>query len=381
MSNVTQDEAYQLIHAWACDTRNSQRVVRLGGLAGTGKTTLVKRLAKAFEFQIPILAYTNKAVHVLRSKGVVNAQTIHSRLYTGPGGPDSNSVSEAWETALRRLAADPRSDSLKREYYRQNDLRKHVRFSFGYRSIEVPKGAPAFLIVDEASMVSAKILHDIQSAFAGKILLVGDYGQLPPIREVSVLGEHNLDLTLAHIYRQQHGSKIIQIAYEARETGMLPKIAGGLDILGDTLDDIVLCHSNATRGRLNRQIRDHLGYDTRDDAFCLGEIILCHTTDKRQNVLNGCRYKILETVNLGLRLDYTVMTDGVSPRNIYYEGPLSACFTNGYVCTVHKAQGSEFSSVRILDDFSRRLARKNPELRKQWAYTAVTRAKENLFIE
>ena len=93
---------------------------------------------------------------------------------------------------------------------------------------------------------------------------------------------------------------------------------------------------------------------------------------------NGCRYLIKGFITT----DYETITHlGDGTQSFAYTGPLGACFTYGYVCTVHKAQGSEFESVRIVDDFSKRLAKGKPALRKQWAYTAVTRATKNLYIE
>ena len=52
----------------------------LGGYAGTGKSTVVKQLKQ----QLPnfaVCAFTGKAAHVLRRKGVA-AKTIHSLIYT-----------------------------------------------------------------------------------------------------------------------------------------------------------------------------------------------------------------------------------------------------------------------------------------------------------
>ena len=53
---------------------------RLGGLAGTGKSTIVLHLHKALP-NFAVCAFTGKAANVLRQKGVLTASTIHSLIY------------------------------------------------------------------------------------------------------------------------------------------------------------------------------------------------------------------------------------------------------------------------------------------------------------
>ena len=47
-------------------------------------------------------------------------------------------------------------------------------------------------------------------------------------------------------------------------------------------------------------------------------------------------------------------------------------FAYGYALTVHKAQGSEWPSVLLIDEYSM------PEYRKEWLYTGITRAAKRL---
>src|SRR6516162_4865249 len=55
-------------------------VQSIGGYAGVGKTVLVARLAE-FLTHFAVCAFTGKAAHVLRRKGVAGAATIHSTIY------------------------------------------------------------------------------------------------------------------------------------------------------------------------------------------------------------------------------------------------------------------------------------------------------------
>src|SRR5262245_56600205 len=52
----------------------------LGGYAGSGKTTVIKTLRRALP-DWGVAAFTGKAAHVLRQKGIKDASTIHSAIY------------------------------------------------------------------------------------------------------------------------------------------------------------------------------------------------------------------------------------------------------------------------------------------------------------
>ena len=52
-------------------------------------------------------------------------------------------------------------------------------------------------------------------------------------------------------------------------------------------------------------------------------------------------------------------------------------FDHGYTLTVHKAQGSQFRRVLLVDE---RPPRGDPAYHRRWLYTAVTRAEEELTI-
>jgi exodeoxyribonuclease-5 len=53
--------------------------------------------------------------------------------------------------------------------------------------------------------------------------------------------------------------------------------------------------------------------------------------------------------------------------------PGMTAFAYGYALTVHQAQGSEFDSVLLIDQWF-------GEDRDRWCYTAITRAKEHIVI-
>jgi exodeoxyribonuclease-5 len=49
----------------------------------------------------------------------------------------------------------------------------------------------------------------------------------------------------------------------------------------------------------------------------------------------------------------------------------------GYALTVHKSQGSQYNTVTLYDDG---FGKREPETRRRWLYTAITRAEHQLYI-
>ena len=130
------------IRTWFSD--RLQPYWRLKGLAGTGKTSLMKFLLQCDEFQsnkmIAIVAFTHKATSVLRRKGIPSAQTIHSLIYKAEQLPNGDFI------------------FIRRQKHEIADM-------------------CSLIVVDEASMVSKAMRDDILS-FGVPVLFVGDAGQL-----------------------------------------------------------------------------------------------------------------------------------------------------------------------------------------------------------
>ena len=74
-----QDAALKSVAAWLkC---GEPQLFRLFGYAGTGKTTLAKKIAEDVDGSVAFAAFTGKAALVMRSKGCGDARTIHSLIY------------------------------------------------------------------------------------------------------------------------------------------------------------------------------------------------------------------------------------------------------------------------------------------------------------
>jgi len=163
----------------------------LTGHAGTGKTTLMQRLAqemKSHGREVVLTAPTHKAVAVLSEK-------IHE---AGIKGVPCRTIQ-----SLLGLKARPKSDQL---------------------VFERPKNAEAvtadLVVVDECSMVGEDLLRHIgrylPEAF---VLFVGDKAQLPPIGEVeSQTFRTGSQSHLSTIIRQAADNPILDAAHAIRAT-------------------------------------------------------------------------------------------------------------------------------------------------------------------
>jgi exodeoxyribonuclease-5 len=115
-----QQKAIDLIKAWFIQPEPKE--FKLGGYAGTGKTTIIKFLLENLETsRIEVSAFTGKACNVLQRKGIRIARTLHSLMY------DTQVINGAYIFHLKsRLDMNP-----------------------------------ALIIVDEASMVSTELYNHL----------------------------------------------------------------------------------------------------------------------------------------------------------------------------------------------------------------------------
>lgn len=343
------------------DKKHSKQTFKLGGYAGTGKTTLMKHLVKEMRTQglsVAICAFTGKAVSVLHRKGVPEATTMHVLMY------DVNI-----------------------------DDKGAVTFS---KKSFIP-GNPNMVVVDEASMVNKDLLEDLLS-YNTKILFVGDPGQLPPVGDnPNVMAA--CDFTLTTIHRQAEKSPIITFATQIRTTGLMPPRGtkfDGLEIRDKNISaemflaaDQVICAKNATRKKLNEKFR--LQYNYTQHEIVEKEKLIVLKNNRQFGVYNGMHLFVDKVHNSSNNFCWVLdchddidrkftnikvwrkpfqedLAEGeYAPRDVVH------C-DYGYCVTCHKAQGSEWDSVLVLDEWM------PPKIwdMKRWRYTAITRASKNL---
>jgi len=379
--NGCQLAAVQAIKAWfderPDDVREDDIVwhpqskeLSLGGLAGTGKTSLVAFLMQDSEFLglfAGVLTPTGKAAEVLRSKGIP-ADTIHSALYRCTGEEEENDrgeLSPVFET--------------KTPIFRRGD----------------------FVIIDEASMVNAELARDIRNA-GWNVLWVGDHGQLPPVGEdPGIMTEP--DLLLDEIMRQAAENPLIACAYHLRQGGT-PQNWGPTysevvvrartypshyaKAAYDGRYDQIICGFNRDRHAINIQSRALRGFT---DPLCVGDLVICLRNSRKKGIWNGQIFEVLELsegsvtncVSAVLRsedpdagaiyVDIDVPSLGGAPAG-YGRAKKAHLFDYAYAITCHKAQGSEWGKVLVVDSPCQSWDN------DRWRYTAVTRARDQVTI-
>src|SRR5688500_3222997 len=176
-----QDAALLAVSRWMKSCRPP--LFRLFGYAGTGKTTLARRIAEGVDGDVLFAAFTGKAAQVMRNKGCANARTIHSLIYRPRGEKPEKETGELQPAfALNRAS---------------------------------PVGKAKLIIVDECSMVDEALGRDLLS-FGTPVLVLGDPGQLPPVKSGDGGGgyftEHEPDVMLTEIHRQARDNPIVALA-------------------------------------------------------------------------------------------------------------------------------------------------------------------------
>jgi exodeoxyribonuclease-5 len=396
-----QEAAAAAILAWleryeSGDTEKD--VFVLTGYAGTGKTTLLGALGSSLggSGNPPTYATpTGKAMNVLRKKLDVDpsaVRTLHNLLYTPATDPKYGQL-------LEKLRGAEKGSE---EY---EDLLKQYRVSKGEEvAFAVKEDAEAdgrLIVVDEASMVSERILQDLRK-LERPILLVGDDMQLPPVGGKSIFGTCGVDARLTEVHRQALDNPIITLATAIRN-GDEATVEGWkrhrFNVDMALRADRVLCYKNTTRRHLNRQMRAAMGFQ--GETPVSGDRLICTRNARGYKWVNGAECSaagdaIPDKGEQFWRLDIDYEGE-IRPDVLTYvhdcvahyrdcpelavpwsEFPQQAQAVDyGYALTVHKSQGSEFDKVLLMDDAAW-LSKKDAKQRQQWLYTAVTRAKEKL---
>ncbi|WP_375407843.1 ATP-dependent RecD-like DNA helicase [uncultured Methylobacterium sp.] len=363
-----QDAALKAIAAWrksGSQKSGGPQVFRLFGFAGTGKTTLARRIADDVDGAVVFGAFTGKAASVMRQKGCHDAATIHSLIYrtkeTEDGGP---------AFTLNRSG---------------------------------PAAKAELIIIDECSMVDSDLGNDLLS-FDKPVLVLGDPAQLPPVRGGGFFTEAEPDVMLTEVHRQAVDDPIVRMAMTVREGGRLTigqygesRVVSRRDIDPNLVleADQVLVGLNKTRRLYNNRLRELAGHT--DPMPAVGEKLVCLRNDRTKGLLNGSTWTVQalrapprpDTIRLDVvpeddpalrrrAIDIKVLRaviEGSDEEIPAYLRRETDEFTYGYALTVHKAQGSQWDSVVLFDEsYAFR------EHRARWLYTGLTRAARTLTV-
>ena len=368
--------------------KNKEKYTCISGYAGTGKSTLVRFIIEALnipEYDVCYATFTGKAAQVLLKKGNRNVSTLHKLLYESFPRPDG--------TFYRRPVSD-----------------------IPYKVV----------VVDEVSMAPKSLIKQLFK-YSVHVICLGDPFQLPPIDKDE--DNHLLDkphIFLDEIMRQAAESEIIRLTMDIRaykpisygsgkEVMILPKDTLSTGML--QWADQILVGTNNTRVDINNQMRILLNRGSKpedgDKVICLrnywddiannGDPLVNGTIGYIKNPFTSFiylpRYIGGQTITT-LECDFISDSDAtfkqksldnhmiltgekcVDWKTAYKAScnqriprlPLE--FTYGYAITCHKAQGSEFDKVLVLEE-------KFPFDKTEharWLYTACTRASEKLVV-
>lgn len=384
-----QDQALKAVARWLADP-NAYQVFRLFGYAGTGKTTLARHLAQDVDGRVLFGAYTGKAAHVLQQKGCP-AQTIHSLIYV-PRGKSAERLHKLERRLLGMEEDDPKREDLLRLIREEKASLKNPAFQL---NIDSPVRDAELVIIDECSMVDEKMGEDLLH-FGAKVLVLGDPAQLPPVMGGGYFTAQEPDVLLTEIHRQAADNPIVHLATAIRRGDGLALGSYGDSRVVSKLEpemvmesDQLLVGMNRTRHAANRRIRQLAGHE--GVVPCAGERLVCLRNNHELGLLNGSIWIAEEVYDDGAEVvamslrpeDETWRQDVIAHRALFAGEELDHWtrleaeeFDYGYALTCHKAQGSQWDSVAIIDES--RVFRHNA---RQWLYTAITRAAEKVTVK
>jgi len=409
---------------------DASSVMAVIGKAGSGKTLLLAELYRALDEAgvdivsgdyegkkrkdrrtLAILAPTNKAASVLRTRGVP-ATTIHRILYTPVYDPEYERVAEWLAGQGERPEIEGLTDvALDRAFtsFQNNKSIPAALAAAGLRGSDFITGwkrreeALDIGFVDESSMLDEKQFNDLKEIF-------------PTLERV---------LELSRVHRQTADNPILDLAHALADPQLdfygfekMVQEASERDervVMAQRVEAQLMARSpclvwrNATRIRLIHAFR--AAYKAPVDELLEGEPLICDGIElpmkhrkKRLDLEARGLIKGAQVIYLGpgrkpgfSRLHVTgaedpqvsaasivkIEQEGDAEPFIPFAARMGATFLHGAAVTIHKAQGSQWDTVQVFapDIYAAsRMGRveAGQPLWKRLAYVAITRAENQL---
>lgn len=253
------------------------------------------------------------------------------------------------------------------------------------------------IIIDEASMVDNLLMSALLKASFNvkKIIILGDYNQLPSVAEGQVLKDFidSKVITttfLNTIYRQKEGSKVIEFAY---------KILNKETITEDFFNDEIRLIDLNDNKQIGQLLKDYALQEDKDRLQILspiykGKLGIDNLNKNVQRLLFGDQFekfniddRVIQLKNRNEDEIYNgdigeVIAKSNNKMIVAYEQSAITYKNNelmelniAYCISVHKAQGNEYDKVIVfIPDYYLNF------VDNKILYTAITRAKKELVI-
>lgn len=348
------------------------------GFGGTGKTSVIKAIIKAFpSASISLTALSAKASQRIIEATQYPACTIHKLLKVGRDG--------------------------KFAFNSENPLDSDI------------------VIVDEASMINSSIFLSLLNAIPEgcKIIIVFDDGQLPPIGAGNIatdlLKSDFLITRLTQVHRTALQSGILCDANSIRNSVNPIEAPSRMLVRGElkdmyyafrqekeeifettityymkslnnlTTDEICICVPRKKdcinccetfNGRIQELLlKDEKAFVQKGKKiFKLGAKVIQRVNDSDKGVINGETGYVTEISKVDNKAVFKV-TFTLENKVVEYETSDMDDLQLAYALTVHSTQGSEYNTVLVPLDTSSYIL-----LNKELLYTAITRAKKRCMV-
>lgn len=373
------DCAYNKEQLEAIEKSFQKNILIVTGGPGTGKTTIIKAICELYKQmnrlsyeslvkEIALLAPTGRASKRMSESTMLPALTIHRFL--------------KWNKDNNRFAVN-----------------------------EYAKSEAKMVIIDEFSMVDTLLFDNLLKGllYDTKIILVGDYNQLPSVGTGQLLkdmieSEKINVVKLKELYRQEENSNIISLAYQINENNLVPTIFNkqedltfipvpSINLKQEVLEIAALYKKKSNSFQvlapmyktingidlLNSNLQEVFNPKAKTKKEILINGVLYREKDKviqltnmpDENVFNG-DIGYIESIDNGNKKEIIIDFDGNLVR---YTAANFNKFKHAYAISIHKSQGSEFDTViiPIVKGYGKMLYRK-------LIYTAVTRCKKKLYL-
>lgn len=370
-NNITYDESQKDAIKKAIE----KNFIVITGGPGTGKTTIVKSIVDLYktlnkvnldflENEIALLAPTGRASKRLAESTLFPATTIHRFL--------------KWNKEGNKFLIN-----------------------------EYNKSTVKLVIIDESSMIDINLMYNLFKGVGTdtKIILVGDYNQLPSVGPGQMLKDI-IDCNLVNVvflnklYRQKENSNIINLAHKMKD-GILD------EEIFNKQKDLEFIYSNDISYEIEEICKKYKECDYRDFQILAPMYKTVDGIDKlnliAQNIFNPASKdkneikigdvifrendKVLQLTNMpeenifngdiGIikSIDKKQIIIDFYDRLVKFNPSDYKNFKHGFAISIHKSQGSEFKTVVIPASFSY-----SKMLYRKLYYTGVTRSKNKLIV-